>query len=1088
MDLNYINKQIVDKIFDEEININNNKKKDFLNENKIYIFSLYEGYDIYLLIDCLLGEIKTEKILGNIYMINFSENFIKIMNNNYNNTIELVTSKNRNEIGKIFSLSDKVFLKDLISKEIFLSQISAVIVSPTSYFDQNEQIWCIQKFLYEEGKNILFFYFLQNQKHFNFFYNSLKKTINISPYNHHIFTISRNNKIVEKIINRKFQLNKLSLIQININNNSNVVPIIKDIKILLEKLLNIIFEEILKIIPSLTSIEKDEYINNLIGDYYKYRTLNNDDCINNIHFKFKYIFWESNFKLKALYYDLLSIKFLLKKCDSYDIASIYNIFKEIKNYSEKENSIFSYQDSTTENLIFDLNNLFKNNLYYINNNENRIITEEETIILDEFFELYIFINMEPDIKKELRKILENNIIELKCDNNFFKINYVKYLELIKILESKIITNNHKKNINNIKINDNNTNDEINENKNSSEINNKQKEEILIIVNNECIIDNFKSIFNIYGLNKKVSNDINFFYKEEYLNTNNNIYKEFFEYNFRRFLINKREFLNRYKILSNIKSINNISNYYKENLLLHYLCYQLTRSFDIKHEGLFDRIYETYQKNNNEIDLLPSEFAEEITEDIFNEYIQQNFNEEETFPSLKIDYISLNSRDYYKKEISLVEKLRSKNYNKVILFDYNTVVLRCLECFITNYNESINGIVIFQDYNSYNFKIDFYNTKIESINFIDLIDKLKENNNNNKIKVEENNNISELNQNYESINIDEEENKKQTIENNNIKNNTLNENNNSIIDYNSNKENEKYNIIVDYREMGTKTPYYLYKNNFNIINGPLEVGDYILTNNHCIERKSISTKDIYQSLNSKHLIEQTIKMGKYYKNIIILLEFEEQIDILNTFDKGIFYKPIILRKLLDLTNIAELEKNNCLFLWSLNCKMTSMIFKNLRKKLNNEILDIDYCLHINKTNKTKSSKDKRKNNSKNNNIFDNNINNINNSSQKIKTIESFFNLNNNNIGNNKEENIKKYETQNYKQDYTNEIKTKKLDISIEKIIRNIPGINSSNYESINQNFNNLYEFINSEKEKKFELFGRINGTKILSLFNYEYQNS
>ena len=74
--------------------------------------------------------------------------------------------------------------------------------------------------------------------------------------------------------------------------------------------------------------------------------------------------------------------------------------------------------------------------------------------------------------------------------------------------------------------------------------------------------------------------------------------------------------------------------------------------------------------------------------------------------------------------------------------------------------------------------------------------------------------------------------------------------------------EKYNIIVDFREMGTKTPYYLYKNNFTIINGSLEVGDYILTNNHCIERKSISTKDFYQSLNnSKHLIEQKIKMGK-----------------------------------------------------------------------------------------------------------------------------------------------------------------------------------------------------------------------------------
>ena len=239
MDLNYINKRILEGIFQNE-NMNNFESKDSSNGNKIYIFSLYEGYDIFLLIDSLLCDIKSERILGNIYMINFSDYFIKLMNNNYNNIIEFVTSKNKNEIGKIFSLTDRVFLKDLISKEIFISQISAVIISPTTYFDQNEKIWCIQKFLFEEGKNILFFYFLQNQKHFNFFYNSLNKKINLSPNNHHIFTISRNNIIVDKIINRKFQLNKISLIEIKINNNineenmSNDLAIIRDIRILLD--------------------------------------------------------------------------------------------------------------------------------------------------------------------------------------------------------------------------------------------------------------------------------------------------------------------------------------------------------------------------------------------------------------------------------------------------------------------------------------------------------------------------------------------------------------------------------------------------------------------------------------------------------------------------------------------------------------------------------------------------------------------------------------------------------------------------------------------------------------------------------------
>ena len=618
MDLNYVNKRLCENIFSVDNNTN------LSNENKIYVFSIYEGYDIYLLLDYLLNEIKATRILGNIYMINFGDYFIKLMNNNYNITIDNITSKNKNDIGKVFSVGDRVFLKDLISREIFLSQISAVIISPTTYFDLSEKIWCVQKFLNEEGKNILFFYFLQNQKHFDFFFNSLNKTIKITKDNFNHFIIPRNNVLIEKIINRKFILNKLSLIEIKNNDNYNNIPTIKkDIKKLLEQLLKIIYEEIIKIIPSITGQDQNSIFNKLLSQFYSYRSINNEDSINNIHFKLVYNLNEKNAKLKYLYYDLLSIKYLLKKCESYDIASLYNIFREIKLFSEKQNSIFSYQDSTTENLIYELTTKFKSNLYIIKPDEKRIITEEESTILDEFFELYIFINMTQELKADLRKILEKNLIELKSDNEFFRTNYNKYIQLINILESRIINNANEEN---------------------------KKEEVLIITNSESEIDNFKSIFNIYGLNKKLfNNDKNFFSNEEYLINNKNIYKEFFEYNLRRFLISKREFITRYKLLSNIKSAKNISNYCKENLFLHYLCYQLTRSFDIKNEGLFDRIYDLYQKNNNELDLLPSEFTEELTEDIFNDYIQQNFNEEETFPLIRIDYLSLNYKDIIEKK-------------------------------------------------------------------------------------------------------------------------------------------------------------------------------------------------------------------------------------------------------------------------------------------------------------------------------------------------------------------------------------------------------------------------------------------------------
>ena len=95
MDLNYVNKKLSEEIFKNLGGSNDVDNKNPLNKNKICIFSLYEGYDIYLLIDYLLEEIKISKILGNIYMVNFSDYFIKLMNNNYNNTIETMTSKNK---------------------------------------------------------------------------------------------------------------------------------------------------------------------------------------------------------------------------------------------------------------------------------------------------------------------------------------------------------------------------------------------------------------------------------------------------------------------------------------------------------------------------------------------------------------------------------------------------------------------------------------------------------------------------------------------------------------------------------------------------------------------------------------------------------------------------------------------------------------------------------------------------------------------------------------------------------------------------------------------------------------------------------
>ena len=51
----------------------------------------------------------------------------------------------------------------------------------------------------------------------------------------------------------------------------------------------------------------------------------------------------------------------------------------------------------------------------------------------------------------------------------------------------------------------------------------------------------------------------------------------------------------------------------------------------------------------------------------------------------------------------------------------------------------------------------------------------------------------------------------------------------------------------------------------------QVGDYILTPEICVERKSIS--DLIGSLASGRLFNQAMSMTRYYKNPVLLIEFD-----------------------------------------------------------------------------------------------------------------------------------------------------------------------------------------------------------------------
>ena len=80
------------------------------------------------------------------------------------------------------------------------------------------------------------------------------------------------------------------------------------------------------------------------------------------------------------------------------------------------------------------------------------------------------------------------------------------------------------------------------------------------------------------------------------------------------------------------------------------------------------------------------------------------------------------------------------------------------------------------------------------------------------------------------------------------------------------------VIVDTREFRSELPSLIYKRGIDVEPVTIEIGDYILTPETCVERKSIS--DLIGSLNSGRLYNQVSVMTRHYKRSILLIEFDD----------------------------------------------------------------------------------------------------------------------------------------------------------------------------------------------------------------------
>jgi DNA excision repair protein ERCC-4 len=153
-------------------------------------------------------------------------------------------------------------------------------------------------------------------------------------------------------------------------------------------------------------------------------------------------------------------------------------------------------------------------------------------------------------------------------------------------------------------------------------------------------------------------------------------------------------------------------------------------------------------------------------------------------------------------------------------------------------------------------------------------------------------------------------------------------------------NQHGSIVIDTREFRSSLPMVLYTKGFQIIPATIEVGDYVLTKDICVERKSVP--DLIGSFASGRLYTQVENMCHHYKTPVLLIEFDENRGFTfdlgrryykaeNDFDKGIEWKLVLLSM-----NFPQLR-----IIWSGSLHASVEIFMDLKQ--NKEDPDIDTVL-------------------------------------------------------------------------------------------------------------------------------------------------
>lgn len=84
--------------------------------------------------------------------------------------------------------------------------------------------------------------------------------------------------------------------------------------------------------------------------------------------------------------------------------------------------------------------------------------------------------------------------------------------------------------------------------------------------------------------------------------------------------------------------------------------------------------------------------------------------------------------------------------------------------------------------------------------------------------------------------------------------------------------KSHKVIVDMRDFVSQLPFVCYLAGLEVVPAMLTVGDYILSEEICVERKAV--RDLIESLENGRLSKQCESMFKWYSKPVLLIEFDE----------------------------------------------------------------------------------------------------------------------------------------------------------------------------------------------------------------------